>query len=423
MNEASRTRIAFSEKALAELSRGGRTCALTSVRARWTWILFAVVAAFFGALIWWGFFGSIVSSVSGQGILLVRGGVHPVIAGGNGMLTQLSVRMGSQVRGEQSIGQIHNPEQFFQLRKLETEYERLRRESDALVAGSREMTELRLVLEREREAALASLTEKYDQSLARSRRLSQSYQSLKGIGAVPMADYFSSLDKLLSTEAQLLSNRLDVMLSSAQMREVDWEQRKNLVTLESRLLQKGLEVELARKLFRETFWLTAGFDGRITELLKAEGDYVRQGDAVALVASDRVQSLSLIGFLSVDAGKQVQAGMSAYFAPSSVRPDEYGYILGVVREVSAEPVSAESVLAELRNAGLTQALSGGGAVIRVAVELLPDDRTASGLRWTSRTGAPVRISNGVTGTLIVNTEYRTPASYLVPGVRAALFGQ
>ena len=115
--------------------------------------------------------------------------------------------------------------------------------------------------------------------------------------------------------------------------------------------------------------------------------------------------------------------MSAYFAPSSVRPNEYGYILGVVREVSEMPVSAESVLAELRNAGLAQAFSGGEAVIRVAVELLPDDNAVSGLRWTSRTGAPVRISGGVTGSLIVNTEYRTPASYLVPGARSALFGR
>lgn len=423
MNEDSRTRIDFSEKALAELGRAGQSCVLTSVRARWTWILFAVVAAFFCALIWWGFFGSIVSSVSGQGILLARGGVHPIIAGGSGMLTQLSVRMGSQVRDGQVLGQIHNSEQFFQLRKLEAEYEQLRGESDALTAGSRKMTELRLALERERETALASLTEKYNQSLARSRKLSQNYQTLKGLGAASMADYFGSLDKLLGTEAQLLSNRLDVMLSSAQMREVEWEQRRNLVALESRLLQKGLEVELARKLFRETFWLTAGFDGRITELLKGEGDFVRQGDVVALVSSGREQGFLLIGFLSVEAGKQVRAGMSAYFAPSSVRPNEYGYILGVVREVSEAPVSAESVLAELRNAGLAQAFSGGGAVIRVAVELLPDDNAVSGLRWTSRTGAPVRISGGVTGSLIVNTEYRTPASYLVPGARSALFGR
>ena len=414
--------IAFSEKALAERSRGARAHALTSVRARWTWTLFAVIALCFGTLVLWGFFGSIVSSVSGQGILLLRGGVRPVIAQGSGMLIQLNAHMGTKVSQGQVIGQIHNAEMIFKVHKLEMEYEQLCRQSDALIAGSEEMTKLRLALEQEREAALASLAEKYDQSLVRSKQLSRSYHSLKGMGAVSIAEYFSSLDNMLNTEAQLLSNRLQVMLSSAQMREVDWEQRKNLVTLESDRLLKSLEVELARKLFRDAFWLTADFSGHVIELLKGEGEFVRQGDSVALVAAESREGLYLAGFLPADSGKKVTAGMSAYFAPASVRSDEYGYILGVVREVSDAPVSAEAVLAELRNPGLAQKISGGGAVIRVVVELVPDVHTASGLRWTSRAGASVEISNGALGMLTINTEYRKPASYLIPYARAALFG-
>ena len=421
MKESSR--IEFSEKALAERSKGMHVHALTTVHAPWTWMLFAVIAVCFGALLCWGFFGSIVGSVSGQGVILLRGGMRAVTAQGSGILTQLNVRMGSPVRGEQVIGQIHNAEQFFQLTRLEMEYERLRSESDALLRGSRELTDMRLAMEQEREKALASLTEKYNQSLARRKTLSDAYQLMKSKGAVSMAEYFGSLDSLLSTEAQLLSNRLEVMLSSSQMRETDWEQRKTLISLESRLLNKSFELELARKLFRETFWLTSDTDGQILELLKTEGDFVRQGDTVALVASDISQGLYLVGFLPVDAGKKVRAGMSAYFAPASVKPDEYGYITGVVREVSSAPVSAEAVLAELHNTGLARSLSGGGAVIRVVVELIPDSGTTSGLRWTSRAGAPIHISNGATGMLTVNTEYRTPASYVVPGARAALFGK
>ncbi len=417
------SRIAFSEKALAERIRGARVHALTSVRARWTWGLFAVVTACFVSLSCWGFLGSIVSSVSGQGMLLLRGGVRPVVAQASGVLTQLNIRMGTPVSRVQVIGQIQNAEILFKMRKLEIEYEQLCRESDALIAGFKEMTDLRLVLEREREAALVTLTEKYDESLSRNWQISRSYGELKGMGAVSMAEYFSSLDNMLSTEAQLLSSRLEVLLSSGHMREADWEQRKTLINLESQRLLKALEVELAHKLFRDSFWLTAGFDGHILELLKREGEFIRQGDNIALIAADMSQGLYLVGYFPVDAGKKVKTGMSAYFAPATGKNNENGFIVGVVREVSEAPVAPEAVFAELHNSGLTQVFTGGGAVMRVAVELIPDETTVSGLKWTSRTGANMSISNGTPGTLIVNTEYRKPASYLVPYARSVLFGE
>lgn len=384
--------------------------------------MLAVVALCFTVLIAWGFFGSLVSSVSGPGVLLLSGGARPVLAQASGTVTQLNVIMGAPVRRGQVIGQLHNAEMIFQMRKLELDYAQLCRESEALTAGSEEMTKLRLSLERQREAALSSLTEKYDHSFSRSKKLTQSYQTLKDMGAVSMADYFSTLDNMLNTEAQLLSNHIQVMLSSAQMRELDWEQRQNLISLENRRMLKSLELELARKLFREAFWLAADLDGHILELFKSEGDFVRQGDSVALVSSDESLGFYLAGFLPVDSGKKISAGMSVYFAPASVRPDEYGYILGVVREVSAAPISPLAVEAETHNPSLAETICGGGAVIRVVVELLPDEATVSGLRWTSRAGAPLQLSNGMLGTLSINTEYRRPASYVIPYARAVIFG-
>lgn len=414
--------IDFSEKALAERKRSGHSHALTSVRARWTWILFSAVTVFFAALVGWGFFGSIVDSVSGHGILLLRGGVRPVIAQSDGMLTQLNVQVGSPVSSAQTIGQIYNAQTFFNVRKLEMEYRQLVRECEMLTAGSQELTDLLVEIERERAANLAALTKKYDLSLARSKDLAARYEHLTNTRDISLVNYYEALDAMLNTEAQLFSTKLQAMVSSEQARVLTLEQRQNLISLESRRLQKEFEVELARKLFRDAFWITAGFDGSILELLKAEGDFVRQGERIALVASDLSKGLYLAGFISAESGKKVESGMSAYFAPASVKPDEYGYIQGVVREVSRSPVTAESVLAELNNSSLTQTLAGGGAMIRVTVELIPDPGTVSGLKWTSRAGAPVKLSNGALGTLIINTEYRAPASYLIPYARAALFG-
>ena len=417
------SRIEFSRKALAEQDKGSQPLALTSVRAGWTWILYGVTTVVCAALIVWGFFGSVVDSVTGQGILMLHGGVHAVTTRSSGTLTQLNVSQGMPVHSGQVIGEIYNAETMFRIRRLEQEYEQLARQSKLLTEGSREMTTLRLKMEKERETALAALTQEYHASLARSQLRSQNFQAMRKERAISLGDYFAALDAMLNTEAQLLSNRLEVMRSTAQMHEVDWEQRKNLIELENALLLKTLEVEMARKLYVDAFRLTSDFDGRIQELRKNPGDFVQAGETIALIAARESDGLTLTGFFTPADGKKMKPGMSAYFAPASARPEEYGYILGVVREVSEAPISPEAVLAELHNAGLAQSLTGGGAAIRVVVELVPDETTRSGLRWTSSKGAPVQLSSGTTGTLMVNTEYRRPASFLVPYARQALFGE
>lgn len=418
----SSSHIEFSSKALAELSRGAQPLALTSVRADWTWILYGVTTVICAALVIWGFFGSVVDSVSGQGILMLHGGVHSVTSRSAGTVSQLNVSQGMTVSSGQVLGEVYNAETMFRIRRLEEEYEQLSRQSAALTAGSREMTALRLKMEKERETALASLTEKYHASLARSQLRSQNFQTLRSERAISLGDYFSALDAMLATEAQLLSNRLEVMRSTGQMHELDWEQRKTLIDLENSLLLKSLEVDMAHKLYVDAFRLASDHDGRVLELRKREGDFVQAGETIALIAARESDGLYLAGFFSPADGKKIQPGMSAYFAPASARSEEFGYILGVVRDVSDSPISPEAVLAELNNAGLAHMLTGGGAAVRVVVELVPDGTTRSGLRWTSSKGAPVQLSSGTTGTLMVNTEYRTPASFLVPYARTTLFG-
>lgn len=415
-------KIAFSEKALAEMNHGGHSYVLTSVKARWTWIFFGVITLFFGALLFWGFFGNMVDTVQGTGILLLKGGVRPAIAKGSGELTQLNVATGSPVTASQVIGQIYNAEMFFRVRKLESEYRQLILECKALAQGSQKLANLRVAKDNEKQNILEELTKKYHQSLARSKQLSEMYQRLKGKGAVSMVTYYQALDTMLNTESTLLSTRVRNMSNSTEMEMLSWEQKQNLIKLKSQLLQKEFELKLAKKIFRDSFWVLAGFEGKVLEILKHEGSFVRQGDTIALIASGISKGLYLAGFVPAGNGKKIKPGMSAYFAPSSVSADEYGYIQGVVREVSQAPVTAEGVQAELVNSSLTRMIAGKTAVVRVTVELIPDSATVSGLKWTSRNGAPVKISNGELGILTINTDYRPPVSFIIPYAHKLLFG-
>lgn len=114
--------------------------------------------------------------------------------------------------------------------------------------------------------------------------------------------------------------------------------------------------------------------------------------------------------------------MSVYFSPSALRAADYGYIKGLVASVSLFPVSRESITAELKNRDFAEALTRNGAVMRVEVDFFPDKRTRSGLQWTSRNGEDATVETGMVGSLLINTEYRRPVSYILPYLREHLFG-
>lgn len=194
----------------------------------------------------------------------------------------------------------------------------------------------------------------------------------------------------------------------------------NRPALERTIADKVAELDIARRIFRETFWLPAGTDGVVIELLKSDGDYVMAGERVALIAADLNQGVYISGYIPASSGKRVRPGMVMYFDPYAVNSAEYGFMQAVVRDVSASPVNVETIAAELQNHSLAESLSGGNAMVHVTAELIPDASTYSKVKWTSADGAPISVSGGLMGDIIIKTEYRSPASFMLPMVHSAL---
>lgn len=82
----------------------------------------------------------------------------------------------------------------------------------------------------------------------------------------------------------------------------------------------------------------------------------------------------------------------------------------------------ESIAAELKNTDLAKSIGGKSVQMRVTVELLRDRNAPSQLKWTSRHGAPMPLDSGFLGSLLINTEQRSPITYIVPYAREKLLG-
>ncbi|MDL2216446.1 NHLP bacteriocin system secretion protein [Desulfovibrio sp. OttesenSCG-928-M14] len=413
-------KIAFSEKALEHTRQVAQTHALTSARTPWTWFLLGSVTIFFCAMIFWGFYGSMVESVRGVGITLLSGGVRPIVASGSGTLSHLNIQAGSAVAADQVVGQLYNPERLFTVRKLEAEFERLKKEVAFMQEGSERITSRIVETQKDKVAHLEKLAALQDESKKRAHELGEVYGSLAKSKLMSVADYYQVLDRMVQTELSFLTTYLQVAEVSVSTEDRAWQHELKLLELRQQIAQKKAELDLAKGLYREADWLVSSFDGRVMEVLKEEGAFVQAGERIALVGSSLDEGLYLVAFVAADQGKKIRNGMSAYFSPAAAPAAEYGYVKCVVRDVSDAPVNMEMLVSELMNASLAQMLMGKSAVMRVELEMVPDAASLSGFAWTSSKGYSHRILNGIMGEVLINTEYRAPASYVIPALRELL---
>lgn len=127
-----------------------------------------------------------------------------------------------------------------------------------------------------------------------------------------------------------------------------------------------------------------------------------------LVSADGSDSnLQAVLYVSIADGKRIQPGMTARISPSTVRPEEFGMVLGTVTSVQQSPSTQADMLAVLGNDALVQSLAASGAIVEVRLALQADGSTASGYDWTSADGPPARLWGGVLsdGFVVVNQQH------------------
>ena len=174
------------------------------------------------------------------------------------------------------------------------------------------------------------------------------------------------------------------------------------------------------RIFYDRYWLRSPLTGKVIEIFQDEGTYVRSGDPVAIVASSPEEGIYLLAVFSAENSKRIRVGMSAFFSPREAPPSRYGYIRGVVREISGSPVNQEAIVQELSNESLGRELSKGRAMYRAVIQLIPDRSSSSGYSWTSGQEFQDKIVNGVMGEVTVNVEYKPPIAYLLPRLASIL---
>ncbi|AOT68949.1 hypothetical protein [Geosporobacter ferrireducens] len=142
--------------------------------------------------------------------------------------------------------------------------------------------------------------------------------------------------------------------------------------------------------------IIAGINGRVSEVRSLSGDFVESKEKLFSVVSvvENQNILEAIIFVPIEQGKNLRQGLDVHIQPSNVNKEEYGFIKGVVQQVSEYPVSRKRLLALLGSEALVSRFSDGQVVLEVEVDLILNDKTMSGYQWSTPNGPPFNIYEG-----------------------------
>jgi multidrug efflux pump subunit AcrA (membrane-fusion protein) len=148
------------------------------------------------------------------------------------------------------------------------------------------------------------------------------------------------------------------------------------------------------------------FTGRVLELRVNVGNFIQMGTPLLSLELSG-EPLRAVVYVSPVAGKKLRPGMTVQIAPSTVRKEEYGLMLGKVISVGEFPVTYQGMLRVLGSDELIRALPVGSASIEVVVEPIKAD-TESGYAWTSPKGPPTDLQSGTFVAASIITDERRP---------------
>jgi hypothetical protein len=116
-------------------------------------------------------------------------------------------------------------------------------------------------------------------------------------------------------------------------------------------------------------------------------------------------------FLPLASKENVKPGMKVQIAPAGLAPQQYGYLLGDVVDVSQYPLTRQNLTDVLGNSALAEIFSQDGPEVMITVKLQPDSRGGS-YAWT--TGRTAQVSSGTLLQASIIVDEKRPIALLLP---------
>lgn len=409
----------FRKVSLDRLSSPEQLDQLLQVTSTKGWISLASVGVLLLTAIVWSVFGSLPDTVAGEGILLKSGGIFQIVPAGAGRVVDVAVNVGDVVSDGQIVARVAQPDLADQVREAKSVVAHARQEYEqALHFGARDASLQGSALAQQRkslEEAVRGAQQNLrwlEEKIGNQTQLLERGLLTKQTLLTTRQQYAELGQKLLADESQLTQLRANEL-------QVQGRQSKDVQTTRFRLLQAEQDLAQAERAFREASEVVSPHNGRVLEVMVEQGTVVARGEPMmSLDLTGRtVKELEAIIYVPSVQGKKLKPNMPIHIAPSTVRKEEYGYMLGRVTYVSDFPATPKGMVRVLKNEKLATGLSAGDAPYEVHADLIPDPETVSHYRWSSSSGPPLTVQSGTLALAEIIVNRRRPIQLVIPLMR------
>lgn len=389
-----------------------------------------VLAGMTGALGLWALFWPVPTEVIGQGVLLYPDTAGLLNARAAGQVKELRVAVGDRVRAGQVVLVLHLPVLERQLQQQGGNLAQLERQNREL--DGRDATRLAAARER-RDTALAKLAgdrQRYGQLqttyAAKLKRLD--WLARREVVA-PLAAEVVAAEQGLTTAGVAL----DAVLISEKDAQNDYQKVK--LELQSEALQRRFriadlrrELQVSRARLAYDGNVVSERDGVVLDLQVIAGQTVALGQRLGTIGRPDTPEgpsppLQAVAYFAPPDARRLPVGLPVEVVPQWNQRGRFGGIAGTVRRVSTLPATPDDIATTTGNPQLAEALSKDGPVLRSDITLERDPGSRDGFRWTlSRGSAVFPVREGLTVTTHAYVEWRSPISYLLPGLRSLTGG-
>jgi HlyD family secretion protein len=388
------------------------------------WVTLSAMLLLLGVLAAWGFYGTVTTLVSGQGILLRHDAHVDAPSPGTGRLESIYVDIDDPVEKGQVIARLAQSELWHQIAELRGRLEilRIERTMGTEMGDSKKMLESEY-LARRRQALNSSIKVARDRADSLREQLEQ-YDALYAKKYITRSQYLEVKDRYNAALQDILSFNEELARLPMTAADSTSQIERQRIDVDMRLLTAEKQLAALEDRYDLETSIRSPASGRVLEVFKSEGQVISAGEALLSVEKvlDDGTPLYVHAFVQPQDGKKILPEMEAQISPSVVKQEEFGILRGRVTHVSSFPASARGMTRVLGNEQLVQTLSRGGAPITVMMALYPSKETESGYVWSSGDGPPLELQSGTLCGVTVVVRRQAPVTLVLPFLKKFFLG-
>jgi HlyD family secretion protein len=405
----------FRKTALDKLQSPDRLNEMVTIISSHSWLALVGASIIIGFFVTWSIVGKLPTQITGNGILLMSGGVMDVSAISQGQISEVLVKPGDAVFEGDILVKVKQPDLELKylnskehVRLLKERYESIKNFND------RDLTQKRNLLKQDAE----NKKKRIEKNLERIEFVKNQIKSRTEL----LQQGLITNENLNQTKEMLFEIEQQNLLLSSELEQIElsiFEQEKQMEFELSKLNGQIIDEEAALTEIKSKLDINSDircpYTGRVVELKVNPGKIIGAGNVILSI--ERIftnEELEAIIYVPSNQGKKIKPDMEVKISPSTIEVEKYGFIRGVVTQVSEYPASFEGMLNTLGNKELVATFFQGLPPLAVRVKLKKNLDTPSGFYWTSGNGPEAKVKSGTLCSAKIVVKNRRPISLIFP---------